>query len=494
MRRIIHKTLIMYILLAVTLIEGCKKEDGGFGKLIIPAPKVIPQATDVNKFIWTGLHDFYLWNDMIPNLTTNKFNNKDSLNQFLNKSTDPQQLFASLLYKYEVVDRWSFLVEDAKTIDDWISGTSKTMGYDFRLAQIGNTNNVFGFVRYVLKDSPADKAGMKRGDIFISVNNEQLTISNYAKLLFSNDTYKLGFAKFTVSGITATDRSLTMTAVTMQENPIYLDTIFTSQNEKIGYLVYNGFNSEFDIQLNDVMKKFKEANINQMVLDLRYNGGGSVQSSIYLASMIYGTHKTKLFARAQYNANLQEYFADMLDENFALRIAKTETTPETPITTLNLQKVYIIVSGNTASASELLINGLRPYMNVKVVGINTYGKYVGSATIRDWDEQGNVNPSHNYAMQPIIVKYVNSAGDPDFVNGLTPNIFSEEDYVNLLPFGDPNEQLLSAVLNDINGIQVTSKTLKSAQFGLKKLADSHDFKPFAYDMYMNPQNLKRQKN
>lgn len=290
-----------------------------------------------------------------------------------------------------------------------------------------------------------------------------------------------------------------MNAIEIQENPIHLDTIFTVNNQNVGYLVYNGFTSDFDIQLNDVFKKFKDAGINQLILDLRYNGGGSVQTCIYLASMIYGTDTKKVFAKSQYNSLLQSYYIDRhgesyLNKNFVSTIAATDVTPQTPINTLNLQKIYFIVSDNTASASELLINGLKPYMDVKVVGINTVGKYVASMTILDWDEFGNVNPDNSYAMQPIVAKYTNSVGVSDYVDGLTPDIQGEEKLSNLLPFGDPNEKLLSLVLADMQGVPpVTAQTLKSVQIGLRKVADSRDFKPFATDMYINPIKALRQK-
>jgi len=485
-----NKNIIWLVSLVFILFSGCKKDE--------VVPEIIPQASEVNSFIWNGLHDYYLWNSKVTNLTNTQYSHKDSLNRFLNKYTDPQELFTSLLYQYEVVDKWSFLVDDSKTINDWISGISKTMGYDFMLGRIGSAGDLFGFVRYVYKNSPAEKAGLKRGDIFLKINDQQLTVSNYQSLLFNTETYTLGFATITDRTITPIDKTMTMTAIEMQENPIHKDTIFTYNNQKIGYLVYNGFNADFDIQLNTVIKKFKDANIDQMVLDLRYNGGGSVQSSIYLASMLYGTDNTKIFAKAQYNSELQAYFvkefgAAALNDNFVTTIAATDKNAETLIHSLNLQKIYIIVSDNTASASELLINGLKPFMNVKVVGINTVGKYTGSMTIKDWNENGDVNPKHDYAMQPIVVKYANSAGVTDYVDGLTPDIIAEEDIANLLPFGDPNEKLLSVVLADMKGIPVTSMVLKSAQIGLKKVADSRDFKPFANEMYINPVNIKLQK-
>ena len=325
-----------------------------------------------------------------------------------------------------------------------------------------------------------------------------MTVDNYSTLLFATPTYKLSFATVirtgtgtsTVFKITPIDKIMNMTAIELQENPINLDTVFTFNNQKIGYLVYNGFNAEFDLQLNDVIQKFKNANINQMVLDLRYNGGGSVQTSVYLASMLYGTDESKLFAKAQYNQVVQKSIVSQdgiqaLNDNFANTIKATDTHSSAPINTLNLQKIYIIVSDNTASASELLINGLRPYMNVKVVGINTTGKYVGSFTLTDDKVKSN-----KWAMQPIVVKYANSQGVSDFVDGLTPDIVAKEDIVNLLPFGNPNETLLKVVLDDMQGIAVTSQTLKSAQMGFRKVADSQSFKRHAKDMYINPDKFK----
>ncbi len=497
MKTLFYKNIVLFSALSVFLVAGCQKDDEIIRQQTVSPSRAssVPSSNEVNTFIWSGLHDYYLWTSQVANLSDTKYNNSDNLNIFLNQFTDPQALFTSLLYQYEVVDKWSFMVDDSKTIDDWISGISKTMGYDFMLGRIGDSDNLFGFVRYVYKNSPAEKAGLKRGDIFVKINDQQLTVSNYQTLLFATETYTIGFATITDHTISALDKTMTMTAIEMQENPILKDTIFMNNSQKIGYLVYNGFNSDFDIELNNVIKKFKDANIDQMVLDLRYNGGGSVQSSIYLASMLYGTDKTKIFAKAQYNALLQDYFVQQygestLNNNFVSTIDATDTEAATPINTLNLQKIYIIVSDNTASASELLINGLRPYMNVKLVGINTVGKYVGSTTIMDWDANGNVNPNNSYAMQPIIVKYANSAGVTDFIDGLTPDIIAEEDIANLLPLGDANETLLSYVLADMQGITIAAKTLKSAQIGFRKIADSHKFQPFSKEMYINSLNKK----
>jgi C-terminal processing protease CtpA/Prc len=486
MKNKIILNIIPFILITGILFSGCKKEEDTV------VPKVIPQATEVNSFIWSNLHDYYLWEKQVPKLSDTKYEKTDSVNALLNNYTDPQKLFKALLYQPGKVDRWSFLVDNSQDIDDWINGISETMGYDFMLGRIAQSDTLFGFVRYVYKGSPAEKAGMKRGDIFVKINDQKITVSNYNELLFNTLTYKISFATIADNKLSPSDRALTMTAIKMQEDPILMDTVFTYSNQKVGYLVYNGFNADYDFQLNEAFGRFKSANINQLVVDLRYNGGGSVQTAIYLASMIYSTDKSKVFSLAQYNDELQkyledEYGSDALKDNFVTSIEPTDTHATASINTLNLQKVYFLVSDNTASASELLINGLRAYMDVKVIGINTVGKYTGSITIKDEDNNGK--PISSWAMQPIVVKYANSKGVSDFVDGLVPDIQAEEDFAHLMPFGDPNETLLKVALNDMQGIAVTSQTLKSAKMGLRKIVDSKQLKRFGNEMYINPKKF-----
>jgi len=475
-------SVISIILIAGIMFSGCKKSTD--------TPPVTAKASVPNSFIWNTMHDNYLWTADVPALSNPSYATAANLDAYLNTFSDPSVLFKSLVYFLpDSIDKWSFIEDNSKNISDWIAGISETNGYAMLPVGYGTSKSVFGLVLYVFKGSPAEKAGVKRGDIFVKVNDQLVNESNYLSLLYNTLTSKLSYATIVNRTIIPDSRTVTITAVNMQENPIFMDTVFTFNNQKIGYLVYNGFNSEFDLKLNDVIQKFKDANIGQMVLDLRYNGGGSVQTSSYLASMIYGTDNTQLFAKAQYNqavqAAIMKQNAQYLNLNFTNTILSTSTTQPATINTLNLKKIYIIVSDNTASASELLINGLRPYVTVKMVGINTVGKYVGSVTLTD-----TANPSDTWAMQPIVVKFANSVGYTDFVHGLTPDIVAFEDFAGLLPFGDPNEPLLKAVLNDMQGGAVTSQTLKSTQMGLRKITTSRTFKPHAKDMYINPDIFK----
>lgn len=477
--------LTIILLSGISLIwVSCDKDD--------PKPEDIPDATDVNKFIWNGLKTYYFWTSDIPNLNDVKFTQEDSLNKFLNTYTDPEELFESLLYQRGKVDKWSFIVDDSKEIDDWISGISESMGYDFMLGRIGSSDNVFGYVRYVLKGSPAEKAGVKRGDFFMKVDNSQLTVQNYQNLLFSNKTYTLGMATVQNNTISLNNQSINMTAVEIHENPILLDSVYVINGQNVGYLMYNGFTAEdekinvsYDEKLNEVFGNFKSKGVQKLIVDLRYNGGGSVQTATYLASMIYSTDSKKVFFSRQYNYLLQTELTKQYGNGwnigyFANRIEKTDITAQTSINSLNLTSLYVITSNETASASELLINGLDPYISVKVIGENTTGKNVGSITVRDWDENGAVNTSHKWAMQPIVLKIANSAGFYDYTDGLQPDIEASEDITNMLPLGDLNEQLLKIAIDDIKG---TKSAIVPRSTIFKPFKSSKSQSRFAYEMY-----------
>lgn len=469
----------------VLLASGsCKKDE------IITKPIEIKEASDVNKFIYNGLYTYYFWENQVPALNNPAYNNKDSLNAFLNKYKNPEELFYSLLYEYGKVDKYSFIVDDSKVLDDWLAGISESMGIDFKLYYIrSGSEDLVGVIRYVFKNSPAAVAGLKRGDFFTLINGQQLTSSNYQTLLFTNKTYTMGLASYGVTGFYANGKTATMTAVSLLENPIHLDTILNVNGIKVGYLVYNFFsnsfdsflNTNFDIALNNVFGKFKNENIQKLIVDLRYNYGGSISSAIYLASMIYSVDTQLIFCKTKYNTFLYDYFLGRygqayFNDYFQKYIAKTEKTPVTEINSLGMSEVYFITSSETASASELLINGLEPYISVKQVGSNTVGKNVGSFTIKDWiDANGNVNPNHKWAMQPIVCKIANSRDFSEYTNGLVPEISMQENVANLLPLGDLNEPLLKTCLDNIKG----SKTRQiSSEQELKPFKSSDDVSPF----------------
>ena len=174
--------------------------------------------------------------------------------------------------------------------------------------------------------------------------------------------------------------------------------------------MYNSFTSSYDSQLNAAFAQLKGEGATELVLDLRYNSGGSVQTAVYLASMITGQFNGQLFAKEKWNDEVQVWFdanhPDWISNNFVNKITK-EGNIEESINSLNLPKLYVITSSSSASASELIINGLKPYINVITIGTKTSGKYTGSITLYDSDTFGrtgaNLNPRHKWAIQPIVL-------------------------------------------------------------------------------------------
>jgi C-terminal processing protease CtpA/Prc len=179
---------------------------------------------------------------------------------------------------------------------------------------------------------------------------------------------------------------------------------------------------------------------------------------IELASMITGQFAGEIFSKEQWNSKLTEYLedrfgADSLQDEFVDTLTDSNDSGESEsINSLSLNRVFILTTSNSASASELLINSLSSYIDVVHIGEQTRGKNVGSITVYDYiDNEGTKNPDHKYAMQPIVLKIANKDGFADYANGLEPDASIDEDIKNLGTLGDEKEPLLETALNLISG-------------------------------------------
>jgi C-terminal processing protease CtpA/Prc len=382
-------------------------------------------------------------------------------------------------------------VNNYEELEASFEGITKSTGVVFGRSLLRN-GNFAAVVLYTVKGAPADRAGIKRGDIFDKVNNEVFTIDNYANL-YNTENYTLSYATVSDSVAIPTGKTVQLMAEEVHENPIYLDTVYTIENKKIGYLVYNGFMSDYDIQLNTVFAKFKAQQIDKLILDLRYNLGGSGQSATYLASMIYNTDTTKIFYKTQCN---KRFGKDVLDEDpdalnsyFEKYITIRDPYSSTSINTLNLTDIHIIATGSSASASELVINALKPYITVTTVGSTTIGKNVGSFTIKDINKNGIINPRHKWAMQPIVFKVANKNGESDYSNGIVPDIYARETRDNIKQLGDTSEILLKTALNSIFGITQSQSTRISTHTD-RGMVLSKEYAPFATTLNMDSERFR----
>jgi C-terminal processing protease CtpA/Prc len=416
-----------------------------------------PEYLEVNDFIWKGFNLYYLWQADVPNLADNRFANQAQLNVFLNKYPSPEDLFDALKVD-KSIDRFSWIVSDYRELEGMLQGTTKNDGMDFGLYyKSSSSNEIFGYVRYIIANSDASNKNIKRGDIFYGVNGTQLTADNYETLLLNSENYTLNLADYNNGQITPNGKSVNLTKTELSENPILKNTVIQTNGHKIGYLMYNGFYSNYDAQLNDAFASLKSQGITDLVLDLRYNSGGSVQTAIRLASMITGQFTGKVFSKQRWNDKINAYYES--NDSDALRNLFTNTIDDTPINSLNLNKVYILTTKSTASASELVINGLKPYIDVVQIGDLTYGKNVGSITIYDSPSfnKENRNPLHHYAMQLIVLKIMNADDFSDYTDGLKPTYPLKENITNLGVLGTTSDPLLSTAIGKITG---TAKMVK----------------------------------
>ncbi|MGB0656818.1 MAG: S41 family peptidase, partial [Flavobacteriaceae bacterium] len=164
-----------------------------------------------------------------------------------------------------------------------------------------------------------------------------------------------------------------------------------------------------------------------------------------------GQFSNEIFAQEVWNDKLMTYWEENNEESLYNRFTN-QIIEGNVLNSLQLNRVYILTSDETASASELLINGLRPYIQVVQIGESTVGKNVGSITVYDYiDNEGTKNPNHLYAMQPIVLAIANSEGFLDYAQGLTPDITLSEDRKNAGVLGDENETLFASAIREIVG-------------------------------------------
>lgn len=420
----------------------------------------------VQDFMWKAMNAFYFWQEDVSDLADTRFATDSIYAEYLSNETNPEEFFYKICNKHErivgdatAVDRFSFLSENYKDLTQGFAGISKSNGLEFRLSRYSTGNGVYGYVTYVIPNSNAATKDIKRGDFFTKVNGVDLNLENYRELLFGDtDTYTLDIATVVNNTITPTNKpDVTLTKEEgLQENPILIKKVIDYNGLKIGYLLYNSFVANYDEQLNDAFGEFKTANINELILDFRYNGGGRGSSAIQIASSVYGSKTNELFMKRRYNSKIQSILnVGEGENNFT-----DKTIDGTTLNTLDLSSVYVITSGSTASASELVINGLEPYVNVIQVGTTTVGKNEFSNTLVDDIDNGyfysqnreeNINPDNQWAIQPLFGRVENADGFSDYTGGLVPDHVLGEDPANLGVLGDVIEPLLALTLNAISG-------------------------------------------
>ncbi|MCG1036868.1 S41 family peptidase [Polaribacter sargassicola] len=455
----------------------------------------IPVDIEVQDFVWKGLNAYYLWQSSVPDLSDTRFSSQTELNSYLEGYTTPEALFSDLIYT--PTDRFSWIVDDYVELENSFQGISLNNGMEFGLRYYSDgSTNVYGYVRYVIPGSDAEANGVTRGMIFNQIDGTQITDTNYTTLL-SSTTYTIGLANYNAGSPIASGASVTLTKTDLTENPILVTNVFDEGTTKIGYIMYNQFSSSFDSELNTAFSNFKAEGITDLIVDLRYNGGGSVNTATYLGSMITGQFNNEVFSKQVWNEKAMAVFEDEdLTNYFTDQISNTDSygdvVLEETINSLNLSTIYFIVSGSSASASELVINSLSSYIDVRVIGTTTVGKQVGSITLYDSDNLTrtgtNLSTNHTYAIQPIVLEITNK-DDINYPDGIIPattfpGIYLAEEDSNLGILGEKSEPLLNRTITYITtGAKGVSSSKNNQE--LKELFNSKMLKPNYNNMYVD---------
>lgn len=474
------------VVLVVALIFSCSKDDD----LNVP-DTVDPDGSaevEVQDFMWKSMNFWYFWQTNVANLADNRFNNtptgRAEYTAFLDSEENPAAFFENNLRYIE--DRFSFYNADYRELTNSLAGISRSNGMEFGLVRLQGSDEVFGFVRYIIPNSNAATTILQRGDLFTGVDGQTLTVDNYTSLLFgTNNTYTLNMADFVNGSVVPNEMEVMLTKEeALQENPIFISKSFEIGGENIGYIMYNQFTNEYDDELYVAIEALKSAGITNLIMDLRYNPGGSVNTTRLLASMIYGTNTSDVFLRKRYNDKLQEQFTDsQLEVYFADKVGGKTINP------LALSKLYVLTTTGSASASELLINSLDPYMEVIQIGDVTRGKNEFSTTLVDDRDNSylytpsrinKINPKNQWAVQPLIGRNENANGFSAYTSGLEPDIPLKEDYGNLGILGDENEPLLARAIQAITG--QTGKKDFTVDYPVEIFSSSRMFSPFTDKM------------
>jgi carboxyl-terminal processing protease len=377
-----------------------------------------------HDYIYESFKEWYLWYDQIPEIDPNEY-----------------ETYSELIDAIRVdVDRWSYAGSYAETMKLFEKGEFKGFGAGFKLDYDKQIK-----ITHVYAQSPFGVLGVERGWVVNSVNG--FTSDNLAEV---NNTLSSGQA---VSFVFTDHHNATHQHTVQKEsftmNTVLYSDIIHKEGKRIGYLVFDSFVDASKNELVPIIERFNNEQVTDLVVDLRYNGGGVVGIANMLVSVIGGEKVAgQVIMTLLHN--------DKKSANNKPTLAGYDGV------SLDIEKVYFITTAGTASASELLINNLNPFMEVKTVGSPTHGKPVGMyiLSVKEID----------LAILPICFKNTNQLDYGDYFDGL-PATITEADDLNH-NWGHPAEAMLNAAINDIlNPVVAVASPLKSSLIERQQLLE-----------------------
>ncbi|MCT4644164.1 MAG: S41 family peptidase [Carboxylicivirga sp.] len=403
--------LFLFIFLSIFLFIRCEDDDKDD-----PQPK-----PNIQEVIDDTLEDWYLWQDELKTVDINNYSN---VNDYFE---------AKLADK----DKWSFIANLDALIAYFENG--KYEGYGFNLALDANNRPYVGFV---YEQSDLAKAGITRGSRITAINGISVP-ENPAQSDIDRIESELQKAQSQITFITTGGETKEVSAAKkeMQENTVLKYKVVEHAGKKVAYLAFNSFLEKSKDELNLAFEHFIAEGADELVLDMRYNGGGVTNIANLLASQITGNkYEGKVFAKTIFN---DKKAVNNVNEPFK----KADSAKE-------FDRLFVITTDQTASSSELVINGLKPYMDVILIGSKTHGKPVGMNILG--------SEELNLAIAPISFSTYNSKGAGDFFDGLPVNHEIADDPTH--DWGAVEETNFKAALNYIENNSFPAATsLKSVR-------------------------------
>lgn len=371
-----------------------------------PAPPPIAECSvaDKNDYVFRLMKDAYLWYSKVPDVDHAAY-------------PSPDDLLEDLMYS--PIDRWSYIATKAE--NDAYYEEGKRVGLGFRMKYETEDSMRLALV---YDGSPAAEAGLVRGDRILALNGKTIAEIDEGDLwetILGEDIEGVE-VDLSLEDQNGTVKDLTLTKRSFKIVTTIAHTIFQAGDRTVGYLLFDRFLSTSDYELATVFTELKEGGVNELILDLRYNGGGLIDVAQRLGGLIGGVNvNDKVFNTLVHNDRHQDYDKDQL------------FLPQEH--SLDLTRVFVIATGATASASELLINGLRPFVDVKLIGAQTYGKPVGMGAWTHCD----------IVIHPISFRMLNAKGEGDFYMGFPPDCAADD--VLTAPIGGEGDLAFTEALH-----------------------------------------------
>ena len=426
----------------------------------------------INQFCYDQMSYYYLWWKDI---------NKD--NWKLNDN--PIEKISQIRYEE---DRWSMAIENIKPYTEPSTTTTGTYGYDFQPYWADDSQtHVVAVVKIVYPESPADKAGLKRGSVIMKMNGRNIENKNedYNTL---QSSVSLDLSVYDPE--TKTTKDIQMASVDMYLDPVLYEKTFDCAGKKVGYVYFGDFTMECNDRLIEVAEKFKQEGVTELVLDLRYNGGGYVVTEELLASLLApqanvkagDLYQTAVYNDSPYSEALKEYYGEDYSKTYFTTKHKwtygeKKFSYNTSDANIGLTKIYALVSSSTASASEAIIVSMMPYVDVEVIGTKTVGKHCSGVMFEaedyyekyeayaedlkkkskaDYDKfvdqfwkyySGWNKYVGDWGLYVMISTYADKDGNnPCRPDGIVPGIEVKDNPEEFYPLGDDREAMLRVAL------------------------------------------------